>query len=568
MKKTIWQWLVFLSLGLAFMAPREVFGGACTCARFNDFKACGCRKTPGVPGGPPSGAVNSTGNNAHCEPCEGATGMPRWWVDEPYINLHVVDEPLSYTTSSGQEMAFRFNYRQRFSFPGLDQLPSQVIPGEAWPVENRILADYYANTMHEAAPYPTAVNPSGMTNAAWSHNWMMHIVMWDWYSERYDGNYYAFQSHYEALVFTPDGGISYYTYGATNQTLNSPTQLTNSVSQTQLILSQPFSWTNAPVPDSNGIYWGSTTNGVTLVYPDGSKDVFGLLNISPFSGTTTDALLTQRIDPQGRVTQLGYQAVVITTPWGGADSVAYNYFRLLYVVDADGRTTTFNYISGAANPWLLQNIQDPFGRTATFTYNQSNWLASITDAAGNSNSFAYVPNSSYTGAPSGWLQSLTTPYGTTSFSYFQGMDGTNSSNYVERVVLVSEPESAHQLFAYIHNLSGIIEASTNSPTVPFFRQGGNFVFDDGTTGTNDPALYHRNSFHWDRNQFENLSSRPSTANALTNSLSPADFQKASMKHWLLGTDNISITETLSSTRDPSPDTAGGIRGQWNLVRLR
>ena len=130
-------------------------------------------KTPGVAGGPPSGAVCAGGNNAYCPTCQDAGGMPRWWVDEPYINLHMVDEPLSYTTSSGQKMTFRFNYKQRFALPGLDQVPNMF--------DNNV--GYNRITMTLMQPSCEAfVRPRlhpGMTNAAWSHNWMMNIVFWD-----------------------------------------------------------------------------------------------------------------------------------------------------------------------------------------------------------------------------------------------------------------------------------------------------------------------------------------------------------------------------------------------------
>ena len=123
MKNTIWKWLLCFDLALAFLAPRAALGKipAQPPALMTSTDS-GCHQTPGGAGAPPSGAGNAGGNTAYCPTCEDANGMPRWWVDEPYINLHVVDEPLSYTTSSGQKMAFRFNYKQRFANPGLDQV--------------------------------------------------------------------------------------------------------------------------------------------------------------------------------------------------------------------------------------------------------------------------------------------------------------------------------------------------------------------------------------------------------------------------------------------------------------
>jgi RHS repeat-associated protein len=559
MKKSLRQWMLFLSLALAFLAPREAFAtGACTCARFNDFYDCGCHKTPGVAGGPASGALNPGGDNAYCPTCQSASGMPRWWVDEPYINLHVMDDPLSYTTSSGQEMAFRFTYKQRFALPGLDQIPSTIIP--AYVPGNRFGYDHYVTSMHNFAVY------GGMTNAVWSHNWMTHVVFWDWNWEAvHEGSGYggtpesfAFQSFYEALVFDPDGGTGYYTYAPFSgspidgETLNSPTQTNDPVSQAQLLPLNLYLFTTnstnyAPQPDANGIYWGGT-NGFKIVYPDGSQDLFTLRGSGPVSldYTTSDALLTQRIDPQGRATLLGYKC--ITNNFGINDTAV--LFLLSYVVDPDGRTNTLVYTGSTTDPWVLQEIDDPFGRKATFNYTNTSWLNGITDAAGNTNLFVYTNSP----ATSGWLHSLTTSYGTTAFSYYQQMDSVNTSNYVERVALVNEPQGANQLFAYIHNLSGTIEATDVSPLVP------GVAFDDGTTGGGDNALYHRNSFHWDREQFANLSGTPRTTGPLTTYLGQADFQKATLKHWLIGTDGISVTETLSSTRDPSPDSGGAIMG--------
>ncbi len=120
---------------------------------------------------------------------------------------------------------------------------------------------------------------------------------------------------------------------------------------------------------------------------------------------------------------------------------------------------------------------------------------------------------------------------------------------------MSEPESAKQLFYYKHKADGIIVASTNTATVP------GVTFDSGANGGAEQALYHRNSFHWDRKQFANLSFSLGNPGQV-GSLSGADFRKARMQHWLLDADGISITETLSSTRDSSPDPGGQAEGGW------
>src|SRR5665213_3703064 len=206
--------LILLGLALALMIPRLGWGlPACTCARFNDWKDLGCHKPPGG-GGSPSSSMGgkAQGNDSKCPTCPSPQGMPRWWVDEPYINLHVVDEPYSYTTSSGQAMEFKFYYKQRFELPLTDQIPTRYNLSTDRAGEE----GGYAYGMHGYA----GGDYSGMTNAAWTHNWSMHILLWDSYWEA--NNYYttAFADSYEALVFMPEGGIKYFTWNATNQNIN------------------------------------------------------------------------------------------------------------------------------------------------------------------------------------------------------------------------------------------------------------------------------------------------------------------------------------------------------------
>ncbi len=568
MDKTLLHCLVISGLALALLTPCGVFGTTtndpCDYARINDFQDSGCHQTPGGPGAPTSGAANAGGDGAYCPVCQPDTssdsGMPRWWVDEPYINVHVTDKPLSYTTSSGKEMAFRLNYTQRFASPGLDQISTLVLLSESG--APRLQYDRYATAMRGVENSMVTGGPNWVTNGAWSHNWMQNIVFWDATTEYPNSAGYPFLYQYEALVYSGDGGVGYFTWNTTsNQTLNAQTQLNHPISQAQLVAMNLSNFTyyistsNAlPQPDSNGTYWG-TNCGFKMVFPDGSQDLYTLRASAaaytfgfPASQNTSDALLTQRIDPQGRVTKLGYACV---TNWNNQGP----FFRLCCVQDPDGRTTTFVYTNSTVSPWLLQEVDDPFGRKATFAYTNNTLLQSITDPASNNTSFAYVSGSAYslTNSYTGWLQSLTTPYGTTSFSYSQTTDANN--DYAQRVVLAGEPQGASQLFAYVHNTSGTIEATNTSPKVP------NIVFDNGNTGGTDEGLFHRNSFHWDREQYANLSVIVTNAGQFGR-LTSNDYRKASMKHWLLGDDGISVTETLSSTRDPSPDPAGTTEGQW------
>ena len=57
-------------------------------------------------------------------------------------------------------------------------------------------------------------------------------------------------------------------------------------------------------------------------------------------------------------------------------------------------------------------MRDPFGRSAFFTYNEAGQLVAITDMIGMTSRFTYG-----TGIKADFINSMTTPYGTTRFDY-------------------------------------------------------------------------------------------------------------------------------------------------------
>jgi hypothetical protein len=56
------------------------------------------------------------GLNPTLDPQEYPSGMPKWWVSEPYINLWAADRPVEYTTSLGEKVSFAMTYKQRQRF--------------------------------------------------------------------------------------------------------------------------------------------------------------------------------------------------------------------------------------------------------------------------------------------------------------------------------------------------------------------------------------------------------------------------------------------------------------------
>ena len=88
--------------------------------------------------------------------------MARWWVDEPYINLWITDEPLSYFMSSGKKMTFQWYYKQRYQLPLPDECPGYY---------SYVGSQYLGRTNQDH--YVMNSRTWGMTNASWTHNWMM-----------------------------------------------------------------------------------------------------------------------------------------------------------------------------------------------------------------------------------------------------------------------------------------------------------------------------------------------------------------------------------------------------------
>ncbi|MBU2755977.1 RHS repeat protein, partial [Acidithiobacillus sp. VAN18-4] len=119
-------------------------------------------------------------------------------------------------------------------------------------------------------------------------------------------------------------------------------------------------------------------------------------NTGAINGTRT-ILLSQLQDASGNVLSLSYDA----------------QNRLITVTDALGQKSTLQY-GDTQDDLLITQVTDPFGRTATLAYDDTGRLISITDVLGMVSAFTYDDGS--------FINTLTTPYGKSQFSY--GEDGT------------------------------------------------------------------------------------------------------------------------------------------------
>lgn len=123
--------------------------------------------------------------------------------------------------------------------------------------------------------------------------------------------------------------------------------------------------------------------------PDGSIELFN------DTDGTGRIFMTRYFDPQGNSVSIQYDS----------------NFRITSITDAIGQVSTLTYGSntvGASGFYNVTQISDPFGRTASFSYDSSyTYLLSITDQIGLVSKFAYDTNSNF-------ITQMTTPYGSTS----------------------------------------------------------------------------------------------------------------------------------------------------------
>ena len=530
-----------------------------------------------------SSDCNQGGDHGGTNGCCHCYGMPKWFITEPYLNLWVKDTPVFYTTSLGEEIDFTVAYKQ-----------------------------------HDTRPLDTTVPPTG-----WSHNWFsyVHFVVPTYLSSTNSAGPGVLMpgstgpviiksgwlftndfSKWQAILYATDNGENYFDYGSRTE------------SKSGLTL----------IPADGG-----STNGFKLVHPDGSVDEYQFVSSPTFSfglaknhggvhdmgfkaaklvsfgpiayydtGTNNyvedsnaqnsappigqkvgyvacDALLTKRTDPYGNAVLLFYNSST-------------NYY-LQSIVDYDGKTTTLSYDSQG----MLTNVSMPYGRSASFTYTDGQ-MTHITDAQGISSSFSY-DNFAYNDLTSmgtnAYLSSLTTPYGTTTFSNFEAsavMAITNppskhrhvetggsvseaveyggsvtpvyvgrygrTTNGVNKACTVTYPDNTHELYIYRYDSANLVPANYPTDVIPFGDDGIDHGYDD--PNLIDHLLSTRNSFHWNRQQYALLSTT-SIQNLTSN-----DYAAGTMKHWL-ETDSTqsyypqapeyNVSDQASLIREASPD---------------
>lgn len=181
----------------------------------------------------------------------------------------------------------------------------------------------------------------------------------------------------------------------------------------------------APEPQTGATLVRIPATGPVTSYelraPDGGKQVFALLDGA--TRAPRRVFLTQIVDPHGNVVALHYD----------------DRLRLRLLRDAAGRTTRLAY-EQRDSPLLVTRITDPFGRSSTITYLADGRLGWSTDASGMTSSFTYDD--------AGLVDSMTTPYGTTTFRH--GRNAAVNSRYLE----ITDPMGFAERVESFHQIPG------------------------------------------------------------------------------------------------------------------
>lgn len=256
-------------------------------------------------------------------------------------------------------------------------------------------------------------------------------------------------------------------------------------------------------PYDGGLLTQTSSNPVvyTRSMPDGSQYTYAQSD----GGTTVrNIFLTKVADPQGNFLTLSY-----TTTSG---------IRLDKIRDQFGRSTSFNY-GFAPDPFKITKITDPFGRSATFTYESSApyHLSSITDTLGITSSYQYLSGTDF-------VQSLTTPYGTSTFATSDPSNNPQDySEWVEATDALGRTERAE--FEGV-DTKGLPVSEVYVPKVP----GVSFL---------NSELSYRQSLYWNKLQF-----------AASGGDANLDYTKARQYNWLYNLTTNYAAGLPSSIKEP------------------
>lgn len=298
--------------------------------------------------------------------------------------------------------------------------------------------------------------PFSNVGRMWTHNWMGYIQD----NPTQAGNNVR-------LLSRSGGSWQYSGYNATNGTFSLEAQ-----SRAQLVR----------VSANPVVYERRLKNGAKEVYAQSDGATLSPRRI----------FLTQEVDSYGNAVTLTYDS----------------QNRLASITDAQGQQTTFSYNDGS-NPLLMTQVTDPIGRHADMAYDTVGRLQSITDAIGMTTGFTYDAGT--------FVNSMTTPYGTTTYAY--GQSG------VYRWLTTTDPLGNSDRQEFLHAAPGTSFSESILPA-------------GAPIGIQNNYMNYRNSYYWDKAVMRQMGGAK-------------DYTKARISHWLHRTnDSTTPVPILESTKNP------------------
>ncbi len=371
--------------------------------------------------------------------------------------------------NQGQGGMASYSFQPQLVSLNIEDTPLQYTPGYGPAMAFTI--DY---NQHEYGQ-PTAFTYANL-GPKWTHNWTAYVA-------DQPGNPSA-----SVVVYYRSGGSEQYSQDTSVTT----------------------GWQSLPSQRTSAVLKRSG-NQYELDYPDGSKEIYTQTN----GGTTTarNIFLSQVVNSYGNGATLNYgQGTYL--------------LRLVSVTDATGAgSLSFSYRSD--DPFKIASVtakataSDP-GRTAKFNYATDSSgvlrLTASTDPVGLVSSFASTGD---------FINALTTPYGTTTFTTgnLSSTSGYSASGF-DYYLQAQDPLGQKERVEFREDISGlayqdaklasIISTSTPAPS--------------GMATTTSYRNY-RNSFYWNKNQ---MSQFTGTSVNGTIQAAPSDLDLAQWYHWLHG----------------------------------
>jgi RHS repeat-associated protein len=251
---------------------------------------------------------------------------------------------------------------------------------------------------------------------------------------------------------------------------------------------------------------GAGTTSFELTFPDGSKQIFDYSD-----GATSSRLwfMTKYLDPQGNYLKFNYifssQHLLLDTAECFTAAAFLTGSAKLSYSTGDAYKITQVDITGKGSPNAT--------RTAKLVYNANGSLVDITDAVGNVSRFTYQSEGT-----TDFIDSLTTPYGTTTFSQipYPGYNPTGLDDPYDRWLVATDPLGGQERVVFKVTMEKDPSFPMSESPIPV--DPDIHIYSDNTDGQ---YLRYRNTFFWDKKAMASVAD-PNNP----------DWTKAKILHWL------------------------------------